>query len=168
MKEGQIYSAEIVDIRKNDKSEIGEVVGKINENCVVGDVIINTPYGIYGKIIQNGFWDSLQSIEIARLQDIHVGSAYILSEVSGNIEKFEIKIERILPLYRNSTKAFVIRITDKRLLQLTSGIVQGMSGSPIIQDNKLVGAITHVFLQEPERGYGVFIDNMLNITKYIK
>lgn len=168
VKEGQIYSAEIVDIRKNDKSEIGEVVGKINENCVVGDVIINTPYGIYGKIIQNGFWDSLQSIEIARLQDIHVGSAYILSEVSGNIEKFEIKIERILPLYRNSTKAFVIRITDKRLLQLTSGIVQGMSGSPIIQDNKLVGAITHVFLQEPERGYGVFIDNMLNITKYIK
>lgn len=131
-------------------------------------MIINTPYGIYGKIIQNGFWDSLQSIEIARLQDIHVGSAYILSEVSGNIEKFEIKIERILPLYRNSTKAFVIRITDKRLLQLTSGIVQGMSGSPIIQDNKLVGAITHVFLQEPERGYGVFIDNMLNITKYIK
>lgn len=84
------------------------------------------------------------------------------------MKSLKIKIERILPLYRNSTKAFVIRITDKRLLQLTSGIVQGMSGSPIIQDNKLVGAITHVFLQEPERGYGVFIDNMLNITKYIK
>ncbi|ADQ40829.1 stage IV sporulation protein B [Caldicellulosiruptor acetigenus I77R1B] len=168
VKEGQIYAAEIVDIRKNNKSEIGEVVGKINENCTVGDVVINTPYGIYGKIIQNSFWNSLQSMEIARLQDIHVGSAYILSEVSGNVERFEIKIERILPLYRNSTKAFVIMITDKRLLQLTSGIVQGMSGSPIIQDNKLVGAVTHVFLKEPEKGYGVFIDNMLNITKHIK
>ncbi|WPX10036.1 SpoIVB peptidase [Anaerocellum danielii] len=168
VKEGQIYSAEIVDIRKNDKSEIGEVVGKINENCAIGDVFINTPFGIYGKIIQSSFWNSLQSVEITRLQDIHAGSAYILSEVSGNVEKFEIKIERILPLYRNSTKAFVIRITDKRLLQLTSGIVQGMSGSPIIQDNKLVGAVTHVFLKEPEKGYGVFIDNMLNITKHIK
>ncbi|AEM73376.1 SpoIVB peptidase [Caldicellulosiruptor acetigenus] len=168
VKEGQIYAAEIVDIRKNNKSEIGEVVGKINENCTVGNVVINTPYGINGKIIQNSFWNSLQSMEIARLQDIHVGSAYILSEVSGNVERFEIKIERILPLYRNSTKAFVIMITDKRLLQLTSGIVQGMSGSPIIQDNKLVGAVTHVFLKEPEKGYGVFIDNMLNITKHIK
>lgn len=135
---------------------------------MVGDVIINSPYGIYGKVAQNNFWNGLQDMEIARVQDIHVGSAYILSGISGNVEKFKIKIERILPLYRNSTKAFVIKITDKRLLQLTSGIVQGMSGSPIIQDNKLVGAVTHVFLKEPEKGYGVFIDNMLNITNLIK
>jgi len=168
VKEGQIYAAEIVDIRKNDKNEIGEVIGRINEHCVVGDVIINSPYGIYGKVAQNNFWNGLQDMEIARVQDIHVGSAYILSGISGNVEKFKIKIERILPLYRNSTKAFVIKITDKRLLQLTSGIVQGMSGSPIIQDNKLVGAVTHVFLKEPEKGYGVFIDNMLNITNLIK
>ncbi|BCS81210.1 SpoIVB peptidase [Anaerocellum diazotrophicum] len=168
VKEGQIYSAEVVDIRKNNRSEIGEVVGNINENCVVGDVVANSIYGIYGKVIQSNFWNNLKSIEVARLQDVHRGNAYILSEISGNVERFEIKIERILPLYKNSTKAFVVKVTDKRLLQITSGIVQGMSGSPIIQDNKLIGAITHVFLKEPEKGYGVFIDNMLNITKSIK
>ncbi|WAM30628.1 SpoIVB peptidase [Caldicellulosiruptor naganoensis] len=168
LKEGQIYKAYVIDIKKNKYQEIGEVIVKIDENSVVGDILINSPFGVYGMLEDKSFLKYGTDYKIARIQDVHVGDAYIITDVSNSDKKFKVKIEKILPLYRNSTKAFVIKITDKRLLKITRGIVQGMSGAPIIQDNKLVGAVTHVFLNEPNKGYGVFIENMINMTNKIR
>ena len=97
-----------------------------------------------------------------------MGKASILACVRGNtVEEFEIEIQKIAKWDLGSTKNMVIRITDRRLLEATGGIVQGMSGSPIIQDGRLIGAVTHVFINDPERGYGVFIESMLEQAKSV-
>lgn len=94
-------------------------------------------------------------------QEIKTGSAYILTTISGNNpKKYDIEIESIDYKGKDSTKNMIIRITDKELLKATGGIVQGMSGSPIIQDGKLIGAVTHVFIADPSKGYGIFAENM--------
>lgn len=168
LKEGQIYRTEIIDIKRNEYQEIGEIIGKIDENSIIGDIFINSQFGVYGKLIDKSFLKYGIRYKVARAQDVHVGDAYIITGISNGIQKFKIRIEKILPLYRNSTKAMVIKVTDKRLIDITGGIVQGMSGSPIIQDNKLVGAVTHVFVKQPSKGYAVFIENMINMTNLIK
>ena len=94
-------------------------------------------------------------------QDLHVGDATIRCCVDGQIQDYDIKISSIDYNSHDSNKDFIIEITDPRLLALTNGIIQGMSGSPILQDGRMVGAVTHVFLNDPPRGYGIFIENML-------
>ncbi|ABP67484.1 peptidase S55, SpoIVB [Caldicellulosiruptor saccharolyticus DSM 8903] len=168
LKEGQVYKAEVIDIKKNEYQGIGEVIGNIDESAVVGNILINSQFGVYGKLIDKDFLRYGVNYEVARAQDVRVGDGYIITDVSNSIQKFKVKIEKILPLYRNSTKAMVVKVTDKRLMKITGGIVQGMSGSPIIQDNKLVGAVTHVFMKEPDKGYAVFIENMINMTNRIR
>ena len=100
---------------------------------------------------------------------VKVGKASILSCVSGEeVLEFEIEIQKVMLYNENSTKGMVIKVTDTKLLELTGGIVQGMSGSPIIQNGKLIGAVTHVFVNDPTRGYGIFIENMLAEAEKIK
>jgi len=98
---------------------------------------------------------------IALKQDIELGAATILAQVDNEVKEYEIEIERIELGRTNDNKGLVIRITDEELLKKTGGIVQGMSGSPIIQDGKIIGAVTHVLVNDPTRGYGIFIENML-------
>ena len=95
-------------------------------------------------------------------QEIKLGKAKILCSVEGVIKEYEIEIEKIQMNNKKQNKGLVIKITDDRLLNITNGIVQGMSGSPIVQNGKLIGAVTHVFIQDSTRGYGTFIENMLN------
>ena len=129
------------------------VVGSIEGNCL---------YGIFGQITDD-FKQSIQqeeAIPVASIDEVTKGKAYIQSYVSGKKELYEIDIVNIHK-NDNGDKEMEISVTDKRLLSLTGGIVQGMSGSPVIQNGKLVGAVTHVFVDEPTRGYGIFIENML-------
>jgi stage IV sporulation protein B len=101
-------------------------------------------------------------MEVAYAHQVHTGDAQMWTVVNGNtIEKWDIQIEKVFP-HRENGKGMIIKVTDPRLLSISGGIVQGMSGSPIIQDNKIVGAVTHVFLNDPSSGYGIFMDNMLS------
>ena len=99
---------------------------------------------------------------MAAKEDVHTGDAVIRCAVSGEVEEYQIRITKIDWNAKESNKALVIEVTDEKLLDLTGGIVQGMSGSPILQDGKLAGAVTHVFVQDAAMGYGIYIGNMLN------
>ncbi len=162
--QGKIVSASIQTIKRGKPGQPGEKIGIFNGNGQIeGNISKNTFYGIYGKTgveIDNPI--SAYTMEVGYAHQIREGPAEIYTVVNGeDIEKFNILIERVYP-ERNNGKGMVIRVTDPRLLNLSGGIVQGMSGSPIIQDSKIIGAVTHVFLNDPERGYGIFMDSMLS------
>ncbi len=174
IKKGAIYQSNIIDIIKGKKDKPGELVGVINQSheCELGKLIANTSKGIYGLINDNQHKRYIEEIaedslkdkyKIGLKQEIKKGRAIIRTKVDEEIKEYDILIEDIEMKNSNSNKGFVIRITDKKLLDKTGGIVQGMSGSPIIQNGKLVGAVTHVFVNDPTRGYGIFIENMLEL-----
>ena len=165
IKSGTIYAAEIMSIIKGKEGEPGELIGMIRQNnrYKMGDIMENTYQGIFGSINSN--FDELlktQPLEIGLKQEVKKGKAYIRCTVEDKVEDFEIEIESVDLSNSNHSKGLIIRITDERLLNLTGGIVQGMSGSPIIQNNKIIGAVTHVFIQDSTKGYGTFIENMVN------
>ena len=161
---GEILDARIVSIQKGGKGQPGELVGVFTENDKkLGVVTENTEVGIKG-IVQDGakLTSVMEPIPIAKRNEVKTGKAEILSIIEeGKIEAFEIEIQKINRDTKNP-KGMVLKVTDKTLLDKTGGIVQGMSGSPIIQEGKLVGAVTHVFVNDPTRGYGIFMENMLN------
>lgn len=162
VKDGNIILSEIIDVKKGEKGSAGELVGSIKNESILGDIYLNTEFGIYGKITDTGSFNNLQAIPIGLKDEVKIGKASILCNISGyEVKEYEIEIENINKYNSETSKSMVIRITDKELLNATNGIVQGMSGSPIIQNGKIIGAVTHVFLQEPEKGYGIFIENML-------
>lgn len=155
---GLLYDCDISGVIKSEKGKAGELKGNLNSNLIIGKINTNIYSGLYGTINKNFNVDKLEKIEIGTPQ---MGKAYIYTTISGKTpEKYEISIVKIdeNPLVKN----YVIKINDEKLLNLSNGIVQGMSGSPIIQNNKLIGAVTHVFLLDPTRGYGISISNMLN------
>jgi len=157
---GGIVKTKITEIRKGETKNPGDIKGILYTN-VLGQIIKNTPFGIYG-ILEEDICTQKETIEVANKLDVHEGKAKIYCTLDTNkVEEFEVNIERVL--YNSSgNKNMVIKITDKNLLEKTGGIVQGMSGSPIVQNNKLVGAITHVFYNDPTQGYGVFAETMVN------
>ncbi|WMI81715.1 SpoIVB peptidase [Anaerotignum sp. MB30-C6] len=158
IKNGSIIPSQLTDIIKGEKGEPGELAGIIQRGESLGEVTKNTEVGIYGTLDEpNAFQGT--ALPIALKQEIKIGKAEILSNIEGEkIDKYEIEIESI---GKGSGKDMMIRVTDKRLLEKTGGIVQGMSGSPIIQNGQLIGAVTHVLVNDPERGYGTFIETML-------
>ncbi|MCD8158246.1 MAG: SpoIVB peptidase [Clostridiales bacterium] len=156
---GKICSAEIGTIVKGKKGSPGEILGDINFDNCLGEISENNKLGIYGNIY--GGYKGGKTYKIGRKSEIHTGEAYILSGIDGTVKKYSVKIENIIPFSAESSKCMTIKITDEKLLDLSGGIIQGMSGSPIIQNDKIIGAVTHVFLNNPERGYGIFIENML-------
>ncbi len=159
---GEILSSTIVSVDKSEKGTPGELNGVFSENDqVLGKIEENNEFGIRG-ILSDNFSLPHAPIPVAEKEAIKTGNAYILANIEGNlVEKFEIEVLRILSLDNTSSKNMIIKITDEKLIEKTGGIVQGMSGSPIIQDGKLIGAVTHVFVNDPTRGYGIFIENML-------
>ena len=160
LQSGEIVPAIINSIIKGKSGAPGELCGTLMQNVRTGKIFANTENGLFGNI--SNVLTEEKPIPIALKQEIKCGDAYILSTIDGEIpEKFNIKISSV-NLNSNSNKNMVIEIADKRLLDATGGIVQGMSGSPIIQNNMLVGAVTHVFVNDPTKGYGIFIENMLS------
>ncbi len=158
IKNGTLISSELTDIVKGKKGEPGELTGIIQREKELGEVEKNTEVGIFGTLNQTNDYIGT-ALPIGLKQEVKIGKAEILSNIEGeDVEKFEIEIESI---GKGSGKDMMIRITDKRLLDKTGGIVQGMSGSPIIQNGQLIGAVTHVLVNDPEQGYGTFIETML-------
>jgi len=164
VKQGVLMEANILGARKGRKGSAGELIGDLNPSTVIGYVSHNNRLGVFGTVTQN---DTLptERMGIALQGDVREGPAIIRTSVNGNnVRDFDIFIERVNRNSADESKGMVIRITDHDLIAATNGIVQGMSGSPIIQNNRLVGAITHVFVQNPHRGYGIFIENMLRVN----
>ena len=159
IKRGIVNDAELLGIVKGQSGNPGELKGSIGTRKK-GALTKNTEYGVYGIFLS--IPDTLnEKITVANKTEITEGKATLRCSASGKIEDYEIEISKINKL-DGATKNFTVTVTDKRLLELTGGIVQGLSGSPIIQNGKLIGAVTHVKIAEPTEGYGIFIENMLN------
>lgn len=161
---GELFNTEIIDIIKGEQGMPGELEGYINmvaDNCI-GTIQKNTGLGIFGQLSDGDEGrEGLDFLPVGFKQDIKKGDAYIYSNMEGKPKQYSIRIEEI-KINSTDNKGMIIRITDPALLELTGGIVQGMSGSPIIQDGKLIGAVTHVFVDDPTRGYGAFVETMLS------
>lgn len=169
IKNGQITQSSIIDIKKGEKGEPGALTGNVGKDFVLGEIAINTEVGIYGTVkAGKESYFAGQKLPIALQQDIQEGKATILSNIEGEeVKEYEVEIENVNRYSKNESKGMVIKITDQELLSKTGGIVQGMSGSPILQQGKIVGAVTHVFVNDPTKGYGIFIENMLKQEKQI-
>ncbi|MDO5520984.1 MAG: SpoIVB peptidase [bacterium] len=162
---GTLYNAKVLDIVRGQNGTPGEIVGmiKTGNGNNIGEIYKNTNQGIFGTINNTNYnISNKKAIPIGLKQEIKLGKATILCSVEGEIKEYEIEIEKIQMNNKKQNKGLVIKITDDRLLNITNGIVQGMSGSPILQNGKVIGAVTHVFIQDSTRGYGTFIENMLN------
>jgi stage IV sporulation protein B len=162
--DGQIVQASVTSIEKGQSGNPGEKFARFyNESEVLGSITKNTPFGIFGKMKDQPKRSLYREpIPIALAEQVKEGPAKILTVVDGQkVEEFDIQIVNVVKQHFPATKGMVIKITDKRLLEKTGGIVQGMSGSPIIQDGKMVGAVTHVFVNDPTAGYGCYIEWML-------
>ena len=158
---GAITFTDIYNIKKGYANQPGEVRGTVT-NKIVGSIITNTDKGIYGKIVDMDFLKDKEEIEVVGKNKIAIGKASIYTSVNyGHKEMYDIEIEKVM-LKSSGNKNMIIKVTDSKLISLTGGIVQGMSGSPIIQNGKLIGAVTHVLLNDPTTGYGVFIENMID------
>lgn len=159
-KSGSISDCQIASATKSISGSPGELSGVFSSNTL-GDILLNSQLGIYGKSASSDAFSGSLMPCATRFQ-VKLGSAYIMSDIDGGgVKKYSIEIEEISQNDTIDNKGMVIRITDPVLLEKTGGIVQGMSGSPIIQNERLVGAVTHVFVNEPERGYGIFAEFML-------
>ncbi|AZN40638.1 SpoIVB peptidase [Paenibacillus albus] len=162
--EGQILQSNVTSINKSQNGEPGEKRAQfVKESKVLGNIERNTSFGIFGKMKElpsHSYND--QSVPVAFAEEVKEGPAQLLTVVNGQkVERFNVEIVHVTKQQSPATKGMVIKITDRRLLEQTGGIVQGMSGSPIIQDGKLIGAVTHVFVNDPTSGYGCFIEWML-------
>jgi stage IV sporulation protein B len=163
VRDGWIMASRVTSVKKGEKGTPGELEGSVQKERILGRIKTNTPCGIYGYV-DNELPGTSQAgaMKVATQSLIREGHATILTNVSSNeVKEYDIVIESVNRLAADETKGMVIRITDPELLKLTNGIVQGMSGSPIIQNGRLVGAVTHVFVQDPTKGYAIFIENML-------
>ena len=161
--QGRLYQAEILGIQKGTSGNPGELAGLIRyePGKVIGSVSQNSEKGIYGIYSGSTSAVNLQKMEIAYKQELETGPASVLCCVDGEVKEYEAEITKIDMNHEDSNKSFVIHITDPDLLDLTGGIVQGMSGSPVIQNGKFVGAVTHVFVQDATTGYGIFAETMV-------
>ncbi|SHJ65874.1 SpoIVB peptidase. Serine peptidase. MEROPS family S55 [Hathewaya proteolytica DSM 3090] len=172
LKDGYISSSEITNIKKSTEGEPGELRGTINyQGQLKGNIKKNTLCGIFGNyhFKKDTIEKVKEKVEIADIDEIKIGKAYIYTTIQGDEPKlYDINIDKIMNQQTPNTKSMQIRITDDRLLNKTGGIVQGMSGSPIIQDNKLIGAVTHVLVNKPQCGYGIYIKWMLNESYDLK
>lgn len=161
--DGDLYRADILSIRKGTAGTPGELRGVINyrEENRIGTICGNSQYGIRGQLEPGKYEGSMKKIPTGLKQEIQTGKAEIRCDIGDGIREYQCEILEIDSNARDTNKCFVLRITDDDLLSRTGGIVQGMSGSPVLQNGKLIGAITHVFVNDPTKGYGIFIENMM-------
>ena len=160
MSQGNAYPASIVSVQKGKAGSPGQLKGALKSTHLLGNLTVNTARGVFGTA--PNAWQG-QAIPTAQSDEVRTGHATIRSTVTDGITRdYSVEILKIYPTTRADGRNLLIQVTDVDLLEATGGIVQGMSGSPIIQDGKLVGAVTHVLVNDPTRGYGIFIENMLD------
>lgn len=161
VKSGNILPCKILSVTKSENGNPGELNGSF-DGSPIGDINTNADNGIYGKGELNA---DLEPIPVAKSDEVVEGSAYILADIDGKgARKYDIQIEKVMRNIK-TRKNMVVSITDKTLLSITGGIVQGMSGAPIIQNGKLAGALTHVFVNDADKGYGTFAEDMVEISE---
>lgn len=160
MTDGAVYRATVESVRKGKIGNPGQLMGKLSDKTPLGILSKNTPQGIFGKAMASF---SGNALPIAQAGTIKTGPATILSTIAGStVQEYSVEILKVYPNSGATGRNMLLKVTDPVLLDATGGIVQGMSGSPIIQDGKLVGAVTHVLVNDPTTGYGIFIENMLD------
>lgn len=167
---GELVSSRIASIVKGEEGSPGEIKGSITNGYTIGEINSNTGFGIYGNIkdtsrlnINNG-----NEYEVANRDEIKTGKATILLNLENEVRKeYEIEITKIFRNNNTNNKSMLIKVTDEKLLELTGGIIQGMSGAPIIQNGKFVGAVTHVLVNDPTSGYAVFGDLMIKQSREV-
>jgi stage IV sporulation protein B len=162
--DGQVVHSSVTSIEKGEHGTPGEKRGIfVDEDKVLGSITRNSDFGVFGKMSSLPDYAKISKpMPVGLAEQVHEGKATILTVVDGQkVEEFEIQIVNVMRQKYPATKSMVIKVTDKHLLEKTGGIIQGMSGSPILQDGKVVGAVTHVFVNDPTQGYGVFLEWML-------
>lgn len=168
---GEFITTKILNITKGEVGTPGKIQGTIDNQTNIGTISKNTKFGIYGKVdnLSSINIDKSKEMDVALRDEIKQGKATILCSLDNQIpQEYEIEIEKIFKDNNYDNKSMQIKVTDERLLNKTGGIIQGMSGSPIIQNGKFVGAITHVLVNNPQEGYGVFADIMLKKASEIE
>ncbi|MDY2896913.1 SpoIVB peptidase [Blautia sp. OF03-15BH] len=163
---GSLYHTDILSVVKGLRGTPGEMTGVIRYQSseILGTIEKNTSSGIFGRITENrGLFCQGELVETAYKQAVETGPAVLLSAVGGMVKAYSIQIEKVNLAGSDPNKSMVISVSDPELLAITGGIIQGMSGSPILQNGKLIGALTHVFVNDPTKGYGIFIENMIGV-----
>ena len=161
---GEIVPARIFDVTKGESGNPGELKGSF-EPGTLGQLLQNGQNGLYGQLTT---YPIGRTLPVASRQQVHKGTAQLLTTIDGTEAKlYEVQIEQIRYGGMHTVRNMVVRVTDRRLLEQTGGIVQGMSGSPLIQDGALVGAVTHVLVDDPTRGYAIFAENMLETAQSV-
>ena len=161
---GEIVTTNIIDIVKGEKGSPGEIRGIIEGERTIGNVSKNTSFGVYGNMLDTTSLNinKESELEVANRSEIKLGKAEIMCELeNGKVEKYEIEIQKIFLDNNSDNKSMLIKVTDEELIEKTGGIIQGMSGAPVIQSGKFIGAVTHVLENNPQMGYAIFGDLML-------
>ena len=160
---GKFVTADILNIYKGEANNPGKIEGTIDNSKDIGKIYSNTEYGVYGKVLDSSSLnlEKIEEMEIALRKEIKKGKAEIICYLDGERKNYEVEIEKVFTNNNSNNKSMIVKVTDEELLEKTGGIIQGMSGSPIIQDGKFIGALTHVFVTDPKKGYGVFGDMMI-------
>ncbi len=168
MQSATVYKSQVLSVSKGEKGKPGEIAGAIDEANLIGECVKNSQGGVFGVL--GNYSPSNSAVFAAPRSEVTEGDAVIICTVDDtNIAKqYDVRILSVNRISLSKTKSFTIEVTDKELLDKTGGIIQGMSGSPILQNGKLIGAVTHVFVNDPTRGYGIFIENMLEEAKKAK
>jgi len=164
VRDGDIVPSTILSVKKGVRGVPGELRGIFtSEDKSLGSIKMNTECGIFGVAKTNIYNPVFNTpLSVALKNEVKIGKAQIITTIDGSVPKlYDIEIEKLIKQNKPSSKSMIIRIVDKELLEKTGGIVQGMSGSPIIQDGKIVGAVTHVLVNRPDVGYGIYIEWML-------
>lgn len=159
---GDVFPCSVLGVKKGEKGKPGEVRAIFLPKNKIGEVLKNTKFGIYGNLdLTNDFVKNKQTFSAGGRLNARPGKAKIRSDISGELKDYDIEIIKTNYQNSKSEKSMVIKVTDKELISLTGGIVQGMSGCPIIQNNKIIGAVTHVFVNDPLKGFGLYLDWMI-------
>lgn len=165
---GELLKSSVYGIKKGMQGVPGELQGDfLNSPEVIGDIFWNTAFGVFGQMKKSAIERLPGKLyPVGTRSVVREGPAVILSNIHGEeIEEFQVEIQKVAKKNLSGPKSMILKITDPRLLDETGGIIQGMSGSPIIQDGRLIGAVTHVLVNDPSRGYGIFIETMLGMNQ---
>ncbi len=159
MKAGAVYEATVISVKTGKSGTPGQLMSAITGNRVIGGLSKNTVQGVFGNAQFSG---KEELLPVGTKEQVHTGQAVIRSTVKGNqVQEYSVEILKVYPNSGETGRNMLLKVTDPELLAATGGIVQGMSGSPIIQDGCIIGAVTHVLVNDPTTGYGIFIENML-------
>ena len=161
---GELVTTNIIDIVKGEDGTPGEIRGVIDGESTIGSIYKNTSYGVYGKVTDKSRLNlsNNNELEVANRSEITIGKAQIMCELeNGKVKKYDIEIQKLFLENNQNNKSMLIKVTDEELIEKTGGIIQGMSGAPIIQNSKFIGAVTHVLVNDSKMGYAVFADLMI-------